>query len=129
MFKILNETFRTGIVTTGYPAAAADIVLGDRYGTSCDSALIGAAESELRRLGYVVARNKPYAGGFITEHYGNPASGFHALQIEINRSIYMDEATLERSEGFGALRQDLQGMMSSLIEVAGRSQGLSLAAE
>ena len=107
----------------------ADIVLGDRYGTSCDSALIGAAESELRRLGYVVARNKPYAGGFITEHYGNPASGFHALQIEINRSIYMDEATLERSEGFGALRQDLQGMMSSLIEVAGRSQGLSLAAE
>ena len=56
-----------------------------------------------RELGYVVSRNKPYAGGFITEHYGNPAAGLHSIQIEINRALYMDERRYERSRTFDRL--------------------------
>jgi N-formylglutamate amidohydrolase len=96
----------------------ADIVLGDRYGTSCDAALVETAEVELRRRGYNVTRNKPYAGGFITEHYGNPAMGWHALQIEVNRALYMDEKTLTRASGFEPLVADLSSMMTALAEVA-----------
>jgi len=85
----------------------ADIVLGDRYGTSCAAFLTDRVEEALRRRGYGVARNKPYAGGFITEHYGEPAARRHALQIEINRALYMDERTLDRRPGFEALARDL----------------------
>ncbi len=107
----------------------ADIVLGDRYGASCDPALTEAAESRLQALGYAVARNKPYAGGFITEHYGDPASGWHALQIEINRGLYMDEATIERATGFDELQKDLRAVMQALIETAEGLGERSLAAE
>src|SRR5947208_1628617 len=68
----------------------ADVVLGDRYGTSCVAAVAEMIEATLRARGYVVSRNKPYAGGFITEHYGNPAAGLHAIQLELNRALYMD---------------------------------------
>src|SRR5918997_1058240 len=87
--------------------AKADIVLGDRYGTSCAVLLIDLVEAALRGRGYTVVRNKPYAGGFITEHYGEPALGRHALQIEINRSLYMDERTMALKPGFEALARDL----------------------
>jgi N-formylglutamate amidohydrolase len=85
----------------------ADIVLGDRYGTSCHPAIVDLVQRELSRLGYSVQRNKPYAGGFITEHYGNPAAGWHALQIELNRGLYLEEHSLQRSPGFAALQRDL----------------------
>ena len=75
----------------------ADVVLGDRYGTSCVAAVSETIEATLRQLGYAVSRNKPYAGGFITEHYGNPAAGLHAIQLEFNRALYMDERRFERS--------------------------------
>ena len=96
----------------------ADVVLGDRYGTSCDSQLVDAAEQGLRRLGYSVVRNKPYAGGFITEHYGNPSLGWHALQIELNRGLYMDEKKLERTEKFARLTADLTEVAQSIADVA-----------
>ena len=63
-----------------------EFVLGDRYGTSCVGVVAETVEKTLRTLGYTVSRNKPYAGGFITEHYGNPAGGLHAIQLEINRA-------------------------------------------
>ena len=85
----------------------ADIVLGDRYGTSCAGVLTDLVEATLRARGYSVVRNKPYAGGFITEHYGQPALGRHGLQIEVNRALYMEERTLAPGPGFDALRQDL----------------------
>jgi len=107
----------------------ADFVLGDRYGASCDPVFMEAAESRLRALGYAVTRNKPYAGGFITEHYGDPAAGWHALQIEINRALYLDEARLTRTPGFAELQKDLLEVMQGLIEVAGAGRGRSLAAE
>src|SRR6187455_2784527 len=81
----------------------ADIVLGDRYGTSCVPIVSEVIEATFRELGYVVSRNKPYAGGFITEHYGNPAAGLHSIQIEINRALYMDERRYERSPAFDRL--------------------------
>jgi N-formylglutamate amidohydrolase len=93
-----------------------DIVLGDRYGTSCAPLMIDVIDSSLQHLGYSVRRNKPYAGGFITEHYGNPGSGLHAVQIEINRAIYMDERRRERNEGFTRVAAD----MAMLAEACAR---------
>ena len=91
-----------------------DFVLGDRYGTSCQASLVDMVEYELRRRGYVVQRNKPYAGGFITERYGQPGAGCHALQIEVNRSLYMDEADLSRGPRFTELAQALSAVAATL---------------
>ena len=86
----------------------ADVVIGDRYGTSCAPAVSETIEQTLRALGYTVSRNKPYAGGFITEHYGNPAAGLHSLQLELNRALYMNERRYERSASFAQLAADLE---------------------
>jgi N-formylglutamate deformylase len=86
----------------------ADVVLGDRYGTSCVAVVAETIEATLRKQGYVVSRNKPYAGGFITEHYGNPAVGLHALQLEINRALYMDERRYQRSASFATVAADME---------------------
>jgi N-formylglutamate amidohydrolase len=83
-----------------------DMVIGDRYGTSCAPLLPDRVEETLSGLGYSVGRNKPYAGGFITEHYGNPASGLHAVQLELNRAVYMDERRRERGPRFGQVAAD-----------------------
>jgi N-formylglutamate amidohydrolase len=83
-----------------------DVVIGDRYGTSCAALLADIVEETLTSLGYSVGRNKPYAGGFITEHYGNPASGLHAIQLELNRAIYMDERRRERGPNFAQVTAD-----------------------
>lgn len=91
-----------------------DVVLGDRYGTSCAAALTDAVEDIFTNLGYSVGRNKPYAGGFITEHYGNPASGLHAIQIELNRSIYMDERRRERGPQFRKVAADFSAVAEEL---------------
>jgi N-formylglutamate deformylase len=96
----------------------ADIVLGDRYGTSCAAVVTDAVEAALRARGYVVSRNKPYAGGFITEHYGNPALGLHAIQIELNRALYMDERRYQRLPGFAAVAADLVTLADRLSTLA-----------
>jgi N-formylglutamate amidohydrolase len=96
----------------------ADFVVGDRYGTSCDLSLVEVIETGLRRQGYIVQRNKPYAGGFITEHYGTPASRTHAVQIEINRALYMNETTLAKATAFETLTRDIGEMIASLAEAA-----------
>jgi N-formylglutamate amidohydrolase len=100
----------------------ADVVLGDRYGTSCVPDVTDVIEESLRDLGYAVLRNKPYAGGFITEHYGDPAAGLHAVQVEINRALYMDERLYRRSHRFEAVRTDLGRMVARLAEVT--AQGI-----
>ena len=110
--------------------AKADIVLGDRYGTSCATLLIDLVEAALRGRGYTVVRNKPYAGGFITEHYGEPALGRHALQIEINRSLYMDERSLQKKSGFATLNDDLTRAFAQVIaEIDGELITRQIAAE
>jgi N-formylglutamate amidohydrolase len=91
-----------------------DFVLGDRYGRSCDARLSDWLERDLTARGWQVARNKPYAGGFITDRYGRPADGMHAVQIEINRAIYMDEKNYTKHAGFTRLQNDLTGLVAAL---------------
>jgi N-formylglutamate deformylase len=95
----------------------ADVVLGDRYGTSCAGVVSDVIDATLRTLGYTVSRNKPYAGGFITEHYGNPAAGLHAIQVELNRSLYMDEKRYARSTTFGRVASDLETVADRLAAI------------
>ena len=92
----------------------ADFVIGDRYGTSCAPSISNLVCFELEQQGYRVSRNKPYAGGFNTEHYGNPAAGSHAIQLEVSRALYLDEATLEAGAGFGATQLMLQSVLKAL---------------
>jgi len=107
-----------------------DFVLGDRFGTSCAPALTDAATETLSAMGYSVCRNKPYAGGFITEHYGRPARGLHALQLEINRGLYMDEQRIDAHTGFDRLAADLRKLAGDLIAAfAVADEGLREAAE
>ena len=94
-----------------------DMVIGDRYGTSCSGLLPDMVEETMSRLGYSVGRNKPYAGGFITEHYGNPASGLHAIQLELNRAIYMDERRRERGPRFAHVAADFAELAEALATV------------
>lgn len=105
-----------------------DFVVGDRYGTSSNVHFVEAIEEAMRRLNYIVQRNKPYAGGYITEHYGVPASGYHAIQIEINRCLYMDERHLSRTEHFAAVANDLTTIAMALSSAIG-GHGLKAAAE
>ncbi|HYD89842.1 MAG TPA: N-formylglutamate amidohydrolase [Vitreimonas sp.] len=95
-------------------AHAPDIVLGDRFGASCHPSVTALAEARLRRLGYRVARNTPFAGGHITQSYGRPMSHVHALQIEINRALYVDERTLERTNGHTRVRADMSRLAEAL---------------
>jgi len=99
-------------------AHAPDIVLGDRFGASCHPSVTALAEATLRRLGYRVARNTPFAGGHITQTYGRPISHTHALQIEINRALYVDERTLERTNGHTRLRADMSRLAEALNAAA-----------
>jgi N-formylglutamate amidohydrolase len=94
---------------------APDIVLGDRYGTTCAAGLIDLCEMVFAGAGLRVARNRPYAGGFIARTYGRPQHGIHALQIEISRHLYMNEVTLEKGDGFNAIRQLVERLTLALI--------------
>src|SRR6202790_3594490 len=97
--------------------ARADLVLGDRYGTSCVGIVAETIELTLREFGYTVSRNKPYAGGFITEHYGNPTTGLHAIQLEIKRALYMDERRYERAASFARLAGEIQVLADRLAAI------------
>jgi N-formylglutamate amidohydrolase len=99
-------------------AHAPDIVLGDRFGAACHASVTALAEATLRRMGYRVARNAPFAGGYTTQAYGRPALGVHALQIEINRGLYIDERTLERSKGYARVRADMTRLAETFAEAA-----------
>jgi N-formylglutamate deformylase len=107
-----------------------DFIIGDRYGTSASADLSRAAVRILEDQGFTAVRNKPYAGGFITEHYGRPARGLHALQIEINRSLYVDEMTLEKRENFQAVADAITEFMQQLADYVDQyARDSALAAE
>jgi N-formylglutamate amidohydrolase len=95
-----------------------DFVLGDCHGVSCAHQILAVVEDDLRRLGYQVARNEPYSGGYITSHYGKPGMGMHAFQIEINRDLYMDEKTRQLSSGFATLSQHLGEVLGGLSSLS-----------
>jgi N-formylglutamate amidohydrolase len=94
-----------------------DFIIGDRFGTSCAPELAAAAIHLLRELGYVVVHNKPYAGGYITEHYGRPLKQFHALQIEVNRGLYLNEHNYEKKPGFDQLQRDIALFLRDLVSL------------
>ena len=96
----------------------ADFVLGDAHGTACSPRVARVVEGLLCELGYAVRRNDPYAGGYITRHYGCPREGVHALQIEIGRGLYMDESRIERLACFGAVRSDVGRFIAGLARQA-----------
>ncbi len=95
-----------------------DIVLGDAHGAACAPAIVRHIEQFLGQLGYVVRRNDPYAGGYITRHYGQPGACIHAVQIEIARSLYMDESSLQRSANFSRVQADMTALTASLSSEA-----------
>lgn len=96
--------------------ALADFVLGDRDGTTCDPTLVGIVEDYLVAKGYTVARNDPFKGVALISRIGNPEESRHSLQIEVNRSLYMDEESYEKSATFGDLQGDLRGLTEKVAE-------------
>lgn len=94
---------------------APDIVLGDRYGTTCAPVLVDLVETLFTAAGLRVARNRPYAGGFATRSYGRPQHGVHALQIEISRHLYMNETTLAKNSNFEPMRMLVERLILALI--------------
>ena len=92
----------------------ADVVLGDAHGTACDAAMTLRAEQTLAGMGYRVRRNDPYAGGYITRHYGRPREGVHALQVELCRSLYMDEARMAKLPAFERVQRDMATLVAAL---------------
>ncbi|WP_421788258.1 N-formylglutamate amidohydrolase [Hyphobacterium sp.] len=102
------------------PAAAGggiDAVLGDRHGTSCDPEIMARIEAAFRDAGLTVRRNQPYAGGYTTAFYGRPKDCRHAVQIEINRGLYLDETRVTRSGTFAALQTVLTTVLTDLAAV------------
>jgi N-formylglutamate amidohydrolase len=93
-------------------SARPEFVLGDRFGHSCDGKLTRFLREAISNSGYDVQLNRPYAGGYITEHYGRPHRGIHAIQIEINRGLYMDETDIRPNQGFERLRANLRDIIS-----------------
>lgn len=91
-----------------------DMVLGDANGISCNQHITNLAGKVLSDMGYHVVLNTPYAGGFTTRNYGKPLNNEHALQIEINRALYMDEQSITRSNGFALLAQNLTTLIEAL---------------
>lgn len=106
-----------------------DFVLGDRQGTSCDPAFTRRVRNLLQEMGFIVVLNDPYKGMEIVRRYGNPKTGRHALQMEINRRLYMNEDTLTPHEGFFRLQRTLGGFFRSLAVELMRDRPDQLAAE
>jgi len=96
-----------------------DVILGDRFGAACGRWVIDQAAALFIQNGFTVARNAPFAGGFITQHYGRPSRNMHALQIEIDRALYMDEKTLKKNTMFDDLEDRLAAVIAGLAQIGG----------
>ena len=104
-----------------------EIVLGDRFGAAAADWAMAQAQTAFEDAGFAVARNTPFAGGYITQRYGRPSQGFHAIQIEIDRALYLDEARIEPGPGFEQVRAALRPVIAMLAEAG--ADGRALAAE
>lgn len=93
-----------------------DVVLGDRHGNACAPELSDRIEAALRTAEFSVARNSPYAGGYTTSHYGRPTENFHAVQIELNRGLYLVEKRIEKSDGFEPCLTAIQTFIAQLLD-------------
>ena len=104
-------------------ADRADIVIGDAHGTACAAEWVRMAEERLQSLGFRTRRNDPYAGGYITRHYGRPREGVHAIQLEICRSLYMNEANFTRASDFEDVRSRLGQFATDIVRHAAEMAG------
>ena len=104
-----------------------DIVLGDRFGAAASREITTETQNAFQRAGFTVARNAPFAGGYITQRYGRPSRGVHAVQIEIDRGLYLDQSMIEPLPGFEELRQRLTAVIADLIDML--AGDLAVAAE
>ncbi len=104
--------------------APSDIVLGDCFATACAPDITAIAQQALEGSGLTVTRNKPYAGGFTTRHYGRPRNGFHVLQVEVNRGLYMDEQRIERGKGLPGLQQKIGRLIETLAAIDPETLGV-----
>ena len=97
------------------PSRGSDVVIGDCYGEAAAAELIVEAQRALAELGFAVARNTPYAGGYTTHLYGKPESGLHALQIEVSRALYLDEGRMAKTAGFADCKERLSRFAARLM--------------
>lgn len=93
------------------------IVLGDRFGSAAASPIVERMEAAFAAAGFRVARNMPFAGAFITQHYGRPSRNQHAIQVEIDRAIYMNERTLEPNTNFAAFKTQLNAVIAEIAAI------------
>ena len=100
------------------PGMRPDIVLGDRHGTSCSPDVLAGVDAAFRRAGFRVVRNSPFAGGYITKVHGRPDDGMHAVQVEVARSLYMDETGLTKRSGFASFRNRLETVICAICRLA-----------
>jgi N-formylglutamate amidohydrolase len=106
-------------------ARSPDVVIGDRFGASCGPGLADHVEALFQARGYTTARNTPYAGGFATLAHGTPSLGRHALQIEVRRRLYLDEARVEPHDGFLALRRHMGEIAQEICAYTRAEVGLN----
>lgn len=109
-------------------ARRAEVVIGDCYGVSCGADVTDMVVGLFRRAGFRVARNAPFAGGYLTHRYGRPRQGIHAVQIELDRSLYLDEAKVTPSEDYPAFAAALQPVIAGLANLP-HQLGTALAAQ
>lgn len=119
-----HDALTSAPLVSGKPPS---IILGDRFGASCARWIIDAATDLFMEQGFSVARNAPFAGGYITQHYGRPSRGIHALQVEIDRGIYMDERRLKKRDTFAAVQARIDRVIEGLAAIGDAS--LPMAAE
>ena len=113
------------LTASGVPRA--DVVLGDRFGAAAHSEIVEEIEAAFSAAGLTVSRNAPFAGAYITQHYGRPSKRQHVVQVEIDRSLYMDEALVRPSKDFHAFRRLIKGVIGEIVKIGHRR--ISLAAE
>jgi len=94
--------------------SSAEVVLGNRFGASCDPDIFAAVDDAFRALGFRTAHNAPFAGAYIVEHYGRPQIGQHAIQVEIDRSLYMDEVSLEKRADYGEFKARISEVIRNI---------------
>lgn len=105
-----------------------DVVLGDRFGAAASAPVMERIEAAFAAAGLRTVRNMPFAGAYITQHYGRPSRRQHAIQIEVDRALYMDERSITPSSGFAAFRKVMTGIVAELAAI-GRPGDLRVAAE
>jgi N-formylglutamate deformylase len=119
--EALDGTVRSG-------ARRPNVVLGDRFGASASREITDHIEAAFTRAGLTVARNTPFAGAYITQTYGRPPRGRHAVQVEIDRALYMNERTVSPNADFETFRSLMAGVITELADI-GRPVRMPLAAE